>query len=63
MKKKHKDLAIGGSIAVVTTVIGTVFGEKVLGWARSKGWIKSGIHGDDDMGSDEDPIIKIAKSL
>ncbi len=63
MKKKHKDLAVGGGIAVVTTILGTVFGEKILSFARGKGWLGSKIAGDDDMGSDEDPIIKIAKSL
>lgn len=63
MKKAHKELAVGGGIAIVTTIIGTVFGEKILNFARSKGLLKSKIAGDDDMGSDNDPIVKIAKSL
>lgn len=63
MKKAHKDLAVGGGIAIVTTIIGTVFGEKLLNMGRSKGWLGSKIAGDDDMGSDNDPIVKIAKTL
>lgn len=62
MKKSTKDLVTGGLVAIVTGVIGTFFGQKLLDKAKSSKLLGSKIAGDDDMG-EEDPIVQAAKSL
>lgn len=63
MKKSTKDLVVGGGIAIVTGIIGTFFGQKLLDKAKSSKLLGSKIAGDDDDMGEEDPIVKAAKSL
>lgn len=59
MKKKTKELALA---AIVTGVIGALFGQKIMDKAKNIKLLSSKVAGDDDMG-DEDPIVRAAKDV
>jgi hypothetical protein len=66
MKKAHKGLLVGGFVAGITGLIGTIMGSMFL---DKKAALKSvgkvaGEFGDGaDMGAEDDPIINVAKTL
>jgi hypothetical protein len=68
MKKSHKGLLVGGFVAGITGLIGTIMGGMFL---DKKAALKSvgkvagefGSSDGDDMGAEDDPIINVAKTL
>jgi hypothetical protein len=66
MKKAHKGLVVGGFVAAVTGLIGTVMGSMFLdkkAALKSVGKVAGEFGDDDDMGAEDDPIVKLAKTL
>jgi hypothetical protein len=67
MKKAHKGLLVGGFVAGITGLIGTIMGAMFLdkkAAMKSVGKVAGEFGGgDDDMGAEDDPIINVAKTL